>query len=168
LFALTFGDFIMNSFTSNIVILTTETTERDITGTAMTISGIALKYAVANNEVNASIFLPESQLVATGTMRIATELATMGVRITNILAVLSVPSAPAEAPIQESQADTPLNLDPAHLETLKLEDLKAIAKQLGVGATKNKKSLWIEASLATTNPVEAPLEIAVIEEQIAS
>jgi hypothetical protein len=157
----------MNSFTSNIVILTTAATDRDITGNAMTISGIALKYAVANNEVNSSIFLPESQLVATGTMRIATELATMGIRITNILAVLSVPSAPAEASIQEPQADTPLNLDPTHLETLKLEDLKAIAQKLGVGATKSKKSLWIEAILATTKPVEESLEVIKSTDPIA-
>jgi hypothetical protein len=137
----------MNTFTSNIVVLTADVTEINITGMAITTSGIGLKYAVANNEVNQSIFLPESQLIVSGTMRIHSEIATMGVRILQILGVISVPAAPVEAPVTVLPEAPPedLNLDPTHLETLKLDELKAIAASLGVAATKNKKAEWIKA-----------------------
>lgn len=120
----------MNTFTSNIVILTANLTEQNITGTAMSTSGISLKYAVVNNEVNQSIFLPESQLVVSGYLRIGSEVGTMGVRIVNILAVVSVPAAPAEASTEAVAAEVPapaLNLDPDHLKTLKIDELKAFA-----------------------------------------
>jgi hypothetical protein len=157
----------MNTFTANIVVLTATVDEQNITGDAITTSGIALKYAVKNNEVNQSIFLPESQLVVSGTMRIHSQLATMGVRITNILATVSVPAAPIEAPSVPAITATPaedLNLDPAHLQTLKVEELKAIAAELGVVATKNKKAEWIDAILATASTPAKVVEAEIITE----
>jgi hypothetical protein len=163
----------MNTFTANIVILSTEISEQTIAGDAITTSGISLKYAVVNNDVNQSIFLPESQLVVSGTIRIHSQVATMGVRILQILGVISVPAAPVEAPVTvlpealvAARTETlaaPLNLNPAHLETLKLDELKAIAAELGVAATKNKRAEWIKAILAATTE---PLAVAVEAEPV--
>jgi hypothetical protein len=88
----------MRTFTANILVLSTQIEETTITG--MAIDGdIAINFSVANNDVNQRLFIPEAQLVVTGKFRIAKAIATVGVWISGIMAVVSIP-APAEIKVE--------------------------------------------------------------------
>jgi hypothetical protein len=84
----------MRTFTANIVILSAEVKETTITGIAID-GDIAIDFAVANTSVNQRLFVPEAQLVVTGKFRIAKAIATIGVWISSVIAVVSIP-APVE------------------------------------------------------------------------
>jgi hypothetical protein len=84
----------MRTFTANILVISAEIKDTLITGTAID-SDIAINFSVANNDVNQRLFIPEAQLVVTGKFRIAKAIATIGVWISGIVAVVSIP-APVE------------------------------------------------------------------------
>jgi hypothetical protein len=86
----------MNSATSNLIILTAEVNEDMIFGTAID-SDIKVLFAVAASEVNQRLFLPEANLVVFGKFRLGRDACTVGISITNVIAVVSLPvSAPSE------------------------------------------------------------------------
>jgi hypothetical protein len=81
----------MRTFTASIIILSSEIVDTKING--MAIDGdIAIKFAVANTEVNQRLFIPEAQLVVSGKFRIAQEIASIGAWIDRIVAVISIPA----------------------------------------------------------------------------
>jgi hypothetical protein len=87
----------MRTATSNLVIVTSETTEKSITGLAMdSNNNINIKFAIANNDVNRAIFVPEANLVVSGNFRIAREVCTIGIWIQSIIAVVSLPTPELE------------------------------------------------------------------------
>jgi hypothetical protein len=87
----------MRTATSNLVIITAEITDKSITGLAMdSNNNINIKFAVANNDVNRAIFVPEANLVVTGNFRIAREICTIGIWIKSIIAVVSLPTPELE------------------------------------------------------------------------
>ncbi len=81
----------MRTFVASIVILSAQIKETTITGTAIN-GDIAIEFAVANNDVNQRLFVPEAQLVVTGKFRIAKAIATIGAWISSIVAVVSIPA----------------------------------------------------------------------------
>jgi hypothetical protein len=80
----------MRTFTANIIILSAVIADNFITGTAID-GNTAINYSVAANSVNERLFLPESQLVITGKLRLAAELATVNIWIAKVVAVISIP-----------------------------------------------------------------------------
>jgi hypothetical protein len=83
---------IMRTATSNLVIITTEITDKSITGLAMdSNNNIDVKFAVSNTDVNRAIFVPEANLVVTGNFRIARDICTIGMWIKSVIAVVSLP-----------------------------------------------------------------------------
>jgi hypothetical protein len=84
----------MRTANPNLVILTVEV-GTNITGTGID-ADILINFAVANTEVNQRLFVPEAQLVVTGKFRLGKELATIGIWISSVIAIVSIP-APASA-----------------------------------------------------------------------
>ena len=84
----------MRTATSNLVILTVEV-GTNITGTAID-ADILVNFAVANTDVNQRLFVPSAQLVVTGKFRLGKEPATIGIWISSVIAIISIP-APASA-----------------------------------------------------------------------
>jgi hypothetical protein len=93
----------MRTAIPNLVILTAEIGE-NITGTAID-ADILINFAVANTDVNQRLFVPEAQLVVTGKFRLGKEIATIGIWISIIVAIVSIP-APAPAEIAHSAVAT--------------------------------------------------------------
>jgi hypothetical protein len=84
----------MRTATSNLVIITTEITDKSITGLAMdSNSDINIKFAVGKNDMNLAIFVPEANLVVTGNFRIAREVCSIGMWVRSVIAVVSLPTA---------------------------------------------------------------------------
>jgi hypothetical protein len=82
----------MRIATSNLVIVTSEITDKSITGLAMdSNNNIDVKFAVSNTDVNRAIFVPEANLVVSGTFRIARDICTIGIWVKSIIAVVSLP-----------------------------------------------------------------------------
>jgi hypothetical protein len=79
----------MRTTTPNLVILTAEI-GKNITGTAID-ADILVNFAVANTEVNKRLFVPEAQLVCTGKFRLGKEIATIGLWISSVIAIISIP-----------------------------------------------------------------------------
>jgi hypothetical protein len=82
----------MNSATSNLIILTAEVYGDKIVGTAVD-SDIKVLFAVAASEVNQRLFLPEANLVISGKFRLGRDACTVGISITSVIAVVSLPVA---------------------------------------------------------------------------
>jgi hypothetical protein len=81
----------MRTATSNLVIITSEITDKSITGLAMDSNNdINIKFAVANTDVNRAIFIPEANLVVTGNFRIARDICTIGIYVKSVIAVVSL------------------------------------------------------------------------------
>jgi hypothetical protein len=87
----------MRTGTPNLVILTVEF-GNNITGTAID-ADILVNFAVANTDVNQRLFVPEAQLVVTGKFRLGKQPATIGIWISSVVAIVSIP-APIEAPAE--------------------------------------------------------------------
>jgi hypothetical protein len=106
---------IMRTATSNLVIITTEITDKSITGLAMdTNSNIDIKFAVSNTDVNRAIFVPEANLVVSGTFRIAREISTIGIWVKSVIAVVSLPVAElTQIPAPEIAVEVEIPLTPA-------------------------------------------------------
>lgn len=89
----------MRTFTANIFILSAQIGDTTITGTAID-GDIKVNFAVAATDVNQRLFVPESNLVVAGKFRLGKELATIGVWISKIIAVVSIPApVPAEVEV---------------------------------------------------------------------
>jgi hypothetical protein len=96
----------MRTFTANIIILSAVTSDNSIAGTAVD-GNTAINYSVAANSVNERLFLPESQLVVTGKLRLAKELATVNMWIAKVIAVVSIPDpTPDETAASEPEVLT--------------------------------------------------------------
>jgi hypothetical protein len=89
----------MRTATPNLLILTVQTATALITGTAID-GDIGVNFAVANSEVDLRLFVPSAQLVVTGKFRLGKELATIGILISNVVAIVSIP-APTSAGIAD-------------------------------------------------------------------
>jgi hypothetical protein len=90
----------MRTATPNLLILTVRADTNNITGTAID-ADILVNFAVANTEVHQRLFVPEAQLVVTGKFRLGKQLATIGILISSVVAIISI-SAPASAEIADS------------------------------------------------------------------
>jgi hypothetical protein len=87
----------MRTATSNLVIITTEITDKSITGLAIdSNNNIDIKFAVSNTDVNRAIFIPEANLVVTGNFRIARDICTIGIYVKSVIAVVSLPISELE------------------------------------------------------------------------
>jgi hypothetical protein len=82
----------MNSAISNLIILTAEVNGNNILGTAID-SDIKVLFTVAQSEVNQRLFLPEANLVVSGKFRLGRDACTVGISITSVIAVVSLPVA---------------------------------------------------------------------------
>ena len=91
----------MRTFTANILIISAQTKDTTITGTAID-GDIAIDFAVTNTDVNQRLFVPKAQLVVTGKFRVAKAIATIGAWISGIIAVVSIP-APVEIEVVEPE-----------------------------------------------------------------
>jgi hypothetical protein len=94
----------MRTATSNLFILDAEIGTTTISGKAID-GDISVNFAVANTEINQRLFISEAQLVVTGKFRLAAQIATIGIWIDKVIAVVSIPEpAPVEvAPTLESE-----------------------------------------------------------------
>jgi hypothetical protein len=95
------GANLMRTFTANILVISAQIKDTIITGNAID-GDIAIDFAVANTDVNQRLFISEAQLVVTGKFRVAKAIATIGVWISGIIAVVSIP-APVEVEVVESE-----------------------------------------------------------------
>jgi hypothetical protein len=89
----------MRTATPNLLVLTVQTGTDFLTGTAID-GDISVNFAVTNSEVNRRSFVPSAQLVVTGKFRLGKELATIGILISSVVAIVSIP-APASAEIAD-------------------------------------------------------------------
>ena len=94
----------MRTATPNLLILTVQAATNNITGTAID-ADILVNFAVANTEVNQRLFVPSAQLVVTGKFRLSKQLATIGILISSVVVIVSIP-APASAEIADSTVAT--------------------------------------------------------------
>jgi hypothetical protein len=86
----------MRTATSNLFVLDAEIGTTTITGKAID-GDISVNFAVANTELNQRLFISEAQLVVTGKFRLAVQIATIGIWIDKVIAVVSIPEpAPVE------------------------------------------------------------------------
>jgi hypothetical protein len=138
----------MRTANPNLSILTVEA-GTNIIGTAID-ADILVNFAVANTEVNRRLFVPSAQLVVTGKFRLGKEPNTIGIWISSVIAIVSIP-APASAEIAatapiatlESPADVesrvPLPTPPASKQTRS-------KKAAGTRTTKKTKASTVAAS----------------------
>ncbi len=143
----------MRTFTANIFILSAQVGDTTITGTAID-GDIAIKFAVANNDVNQRLFVPEAQLVVTGKFRVAEAIATIGAWISKIIAVVSIP-APVTAEVEvvalEPVEATIVNdaaLDKAEFIVVELETVTEVAEAIVPLTPAQKRAATIAANKA--------------------
>jgi hypothetical protein len=91
----------MRTFTSNLVILSAQTIDTNITGTAID-GDILLDFTVKKNDINAVTFVPEANLVVTGDLKLGEEPGTIIAWISSVIAVVSLPVS--QSPIQKRAA----------------------------------------------------------------
>ena len=94
----------MRTATPNLLILTVQAGTDNISGTAID-ADILVNFAVANTDVNQRLFVPSAQLVVTGKFRLGKELATIGISISFVVAIVSIP-APVSAEIATAPVTT--------------------------------------------------------------
>jgi hypothetical protein len=95
----------MRTATSNLFVLDAEIGTTTITGKAID-GDISVNFAVANTEINQRLFVSEAQLVVTGKFRLAAQIATIGIWIDKVMAVVSIPEpATVDAPTLESESE---------------------------------------------------------------
>lgn len=93
----------MRTATSNLFVLDAEIGTTTITGKAID-GDISVNFAVANTEINQRLFVSEAQLVVTGKFRLVAQIATIGIWIDKVIAVVSIPEpTPVDAPTLESE-----------------------------------------------------------------
>jgi hypothetical protein len=92
----------MRTANSNLIVLEAEIVDAKILGTAID-GDIKVLFAVAASEVNQRLFVPEANLVVTGKFRLGREICTIGIWITSVIAVVSLPNpvtSKVEAPAE--------------------------------------------------------------------
>ncbi len=126
----------MHTLNANITILSAEISDDKISGTAIdTDSNINVNYSTVNSDTNRTIFIPEANLVVAGKFRIGKEIATVGVWIHTIIAILPYVKATSSTPIASIQAvELPTSATP-------------------VEALESSQTLEINASVPISNPV---------------
>jgi hypothetical protein len=126
----------MHTLNANITILSAEILDDKISGTAIdTDSNINVNYSTINNDTNLTIFIPEANLVVAGKFRIGKEIATIGVWIHTIIAVIPNIKATSTTPIASIEAvEPPTSATP-------------------VEALESYQPLEINASVPISNPV---------------
>ena len=136
----------MRTATPNLVILTTQIGTH-ITGTAID-ADILINFAVANTEVNQRLFVPEAQLVVTGKFRLGKELATIGIWISSVVAIVSIPAptstdlaATTSPPVatSESAAEAETIVEP-ELASVKIDDSASLATSTTPKQTRAQKA----------------------------
>jgi hypothetical protein len=109
----------MRTFTSNLIIVSATVGDTTISGKALDCD-ISIDYFVSLNDVNQAIFVPEANLVVTGSLRInSKELASISVWVNSVIAVVSLPEpevpscdevvaiAPTEQPAKVVETSAP-------------------------------------------------------------
>ena len=138
----------MRTFTSNIFILSAQIGDTTITGTAID-GDIKVNFAVAATDVNQRLFVPESNLVVAGKFRLGKELATIGVWISKIIAVVSIP-APVSAEVG-AVALAPVEVtivDEAEFIAVELETVTKVAEAIVSLTPAQKRAATIAANKA--------------------
>jgi hypothetical protein len=140
----------MRTANPNLVILTVEI-GTNITGTAID-ADILVNFAVANTEVNQRLFVPSAQLVVTGKFRLGKELATIGIWISSVIAIVSIP-APASADLAttapiataESSASVEVLVEP-EIAAIEVEDSAPSTTQPARSPTRAQKAAATRAA----------------------
>lgn len=102
----------MHTLNANITILSAEILDDKISGTAIdTDSNINVNYSTVNNDSNLTIFIPEANLVVAGKFRIGKEIATIGVWIHTIIAVIPHIKATSTTPVEALESSQPLEIN---------------------------------------------------------
>jgi hypothetical protein len=137
----------MRTFTSNILILSAQIGDKTITGTAID-GDIKLNFAVADTEVNRRLFVPESSLVVAGKFRLGKELATIGIWISKIIAVVSIPE-PVTAEIEAALEPVVATIvDDAEFTSVELEPATEVPKDIVPLTPAQKRAATIAAKKA--------------------
>lgn len=143
----------MRTFTANIFILSAQIGDTTITGTAID-GDIKVNFAVAATDVNQRLFVPESNLVVAGKFRLGKELATIGVWISKIIAVVSIPApVPAEVevvalePVEATIVDDAA-LDEAEFIAVELETVIEVAEAIVTLTPAQKRAATMAANKA--------------------
>jgi hypothetical protein len=134
-------NFLMNTATANIIVVTAVLEGDKIAGTAID-GDIQVPFAADATEVNQQVFLPEANLVVTGKFRLRQgEICSVGLSIESVLAVVALPAAaPVDvvAPAAPSEDATPVDVVAPVLSHSMPEETSGI--ECAAGATKKRKS----------------------------
>ncbi len=138
----------MRTFTANIFILSAQIGDTTITGTAID-GDIKVNFAVAATDVNQRLFVPESNLVVAGKFRLGKELATIGVWISKIIAVVSIPApVPAEVGAVALAPVEVTIVDEAEFIAVELETVTEVAEAIVSLTPAQKRAATIAANKA--------------------
>jgi hypothetical protein len=100
-------DFLMNTATANIIVVTAVLEGDKIAGTAID-EDIQVPFTAEATEVNQRVFVPEANLVVTGKFRLGRDICSVGICIKSVLAVVCLPvAAPVDvvaptAPVEDA------------------------------------------------------------------
>jgi hypothetical protein len=138
----------MRTFTANIFILSAQIGDTTITGTAID-GDIKVNFAVAATDVNQRLFVPESNLVVAGKFRLGKELATIGVWISKIIAVVSIPApVPAEVQALALESIEATIVDEAEFITVELETVTEVTEVIVPLTPAQKRAVTMAANKA--------------------
>jgi hypothetical protein len=130
----------MRTFTSNLLVLSATVSDTTISGKAID-RDISIDYSVGLNDVNQAIFVPEANLVVTGSLRInPKEPASINVWINSVVALVSLPAADV------SIADEVMTIAPAEQPVeIITEVLETPAPKVAKKSNSRKKANVVEA-----------------------
>ena len=147
----------MRTFTANILVISAQIKDTTITGTAID-GDIKVNFAVAATDVNQRLFVPESNLVVAGKFRLGKELATIGVWISKVIAVVSIPApVPAEVevelePVEPTIIDDTAALNESEFIALEIDEVTEAIVPL-TPAQKRAATIAANKAKASTNAV---------------
>ncbi len=138
----------MRTFTANIFILSAQIGDTTISGTAID-GDIKVNFAVAATDVNQRLFVPESNLVVAGKFRLGKELATIGVWISKIIAVVSIPApVPAEVEAVALEPVEATIVDDSEFIAVELETVTEVVEAIVPLTPAQKRAATIAANKA--------------------
>jgi hypothetical protein len=138
----------MRTFTANIFILSAQIGDTTITGTAID-GDIKVNFAVAATDVNQRLFVPESNLVVAGKFRLGKELATIGVWISKIIAVVSIPApVPAEVEVVALEPVEATIVDDSEFIAVEVETVIEVAEAIVTLTPAQKRAATMAANKA--------------------
>ena len=138
----------MRTFTANIFILSAQIGDTTITGTAID-GDIKVNFAVAATDVNQRLFVPESNLVVAGKFRLGKELATIGVWISKIIAVVSIPEpVSAEVEVVALEPVEATIVDDSEFIAVELETVTEVVEAIVPLTSAQKRAATIAANKA--------------------